>query len=269
MFGVNMDSAGSQPASPIPKPNRHCRRRFALAVMGALLLVIALILALPRRPGPPFAWLTQAEMARLTHPGPLTRLKEKVIILTLPLWMRYWNTQPQILVDSSLLTLSTAAAEQTGLGTPVATNGNGMRAWVLPPTELEALRQRLNVIPGASFGNKLRIHTVSGLGGQAFTGGTTPVAGINTPIGVTVHLIPKFVPSSVKLTLAVTSTEIGAPSGQAEAVRTNLAVACRVVLPNAGGLVVDGGNAWDASGKNHWLIISPVITDAQGNPKKP
>src|SRR5947207_2331065 len=266
-----MDSVAglSEPASPIPTPNRHCRQRFALALLGVLLLVITLLLTLASRSGPPFAWLTQAELAQLANPGPLTQLKEKVIILTLPLWMRFWNTQPQILADSSLLILPTAAAEQTGLGTPVATNGNGMRAWVLPPTELEALRQRLNVIPGASFGNKLRIHTVGGLGGQAFTGGTTRVAGINTPIGVTVHLIPKFVSSSVKLTLAVRSTEIGAPSGQAEAVKTNLAVACRVLLPNAGGLVVDGGGARDASGKNHWLIVSPTAVDARGNSIKP
>jgi hypothetical protein len=266
-----MDSVAglSEPASPIPKPNRYCRRRFALAMLGVLLLVITLLLTLASRPGPPFAWLTQAEMARLTYPGPLTRLKEKVIILTLPIWMRYWNTQPQILVDSSLLTLSTAAVEQTGLGTPVATNGNGMRAWVLPPTELKALRQRLNVLPGASSGSHLRIHAVSGMGVEAYTGRTTPMAGTNTPVGVTVHLIPKFVSSSVELTLAATSTEIGALSGRAEAVRTNLGVACRVLLPNAGGLVVDGGNARDASGQSRWLIISPTAVDARGNPIKP
>ena len=266
-----MDSVAglSEPASPIPKPNRYCRRGFALAMLGVLLLVITLLLTLASRPGPPFAWLTQGEMARLTHPRPLTRLKEKVIILTLPLWMRYWNTQPQILVDSSLLTLSTAAVEQTGLGTPVATNCNGMRAWVLPPTELKALRQRLNVLPDASSGTRLRIHAVSGMGVQAFTGGTTRIAGTNTPVGLTVHLIPKYVSPSVELTLDATWTEIGAPSGQVEAVKTNLGVACRVLFPNAGGLVVDGVNAWDASGKNHWLIVSPTTVDARGNPKKP
>jgi hypothetical protein len=95
------------------------------------------------------------------------------------------------------------------------------------------------------------------------------MAGTNTPVGVTVHLIPKFVSSSVELTLAATSTEIGALSGQAEAVRTNLGVACRVLLPNAGGLVVDGGNAPDASGQSRWLIISPTAVDARGNPIKP
>jgi len=206
-------------------------------------------------------------MARLTHPGPLTRLKEKVIILTLPIWMRYWNTQPQILVDSSLLTLSTAAAEQTGLGTPVATNGNGMRAWVLPPTELEALRQRLNVVPGAASESRLRIHAISGMGIQAFTGGTTSVAGTNAPVGLTIHLVPKFLSSSIALTYAATSTEVGALSGQPVAFRTNLAVACRVLLPNAGALVI--GSPGDASGKFHLLIITPIAVDAQGNPIKP
>ena len=100
-----MDSVAglSEPAPPIPRSNRHCRRQFAFVGLAVLLLVIIFLLTFGSRPGPPFTWLTQAEMVRLTHPGPLTRLKEKVIILTLPLWMRYWNTQPQILVDSSLL----------------------------------------------------------------------------------------------------------------------------------------------------------------------
>jgi hypothetical protein len=258
-----------EPASPIPKPNRHYRRRFALAVLGVLLLVIILFSTLASRSGPPFAWLTQAELAQLTQPGALTRLKDKVMILTAPLWLRYWNTQPQILVDSSLLTLSTAGAEQTGLGTPFATNSNGMRAWILRPAEWIALQQRLNVLPGASSRSRLRIQTASGIAGQTFTGGTTQVAGTNTPVGVTVHLIPNFISSSIKLSFAVSSTEMSASSGQAEAVRTNLAVACRVLLPNAGGLVVDGGNASDASGKSHWLIISPTVVDALGNPIKP
>ena len=56
---------------------------------------------------------------------------------------------------------------------------------------------------------------------------------------------------------------------ETKAVKTNLAVACRVLLPNAGGLVVDGGGARDASGKNHWLIVSPTAVDARGNPIKP
>src|SRR5439155_14224214 len=105
----------SEPVPPIPKSGRYGRRRFALAILGVLLLGITLFLALPPRPVPPFTWLTQSEMSRLTQPGPLTRLRDKVISLTAPLWRRYWNTQPQILIDSRLLTFSAATKEQTSL----------------------------------------------------------------------------------------------------------------------------------------------------------
>src|SRR6266550_2777952 len=123
----------SEPVPSIPKPNRQRRRRFALVVLVALLLVFALLLALASRPGPLFAWLTQAEMSRLTRPGPLTRLKDKVITLAAPILRRFWNTQPQILIDSRILTLSAAAADHAGLGAPVATNSDGMSAWILSP----------------------------------------------------------------------------------------------------------------------------------------
>jgi len=259
----------SETVSPIPKPNRHHRRRFALAVPGVLLLIVALLFALDSRPVPPFAWLTQAEMARLTQPGPLTRLKDKVVILTAPLWRHYWNRQPQILIDSRLLTLSAAATDQTGLGAPVATNTNGMRAWILSRAEMSTFLERLKATPDVQLLSRPRIQTASGAKGQMFMGETVSVAGINTPVGVTMELIPKIISGSIRLSFAVTSTEMGAPSGQAATVRTNLVLACRVLLPNAGGLVLDGGNARAGSGTNHWLIISPTAVDVQGRPIKP
>ena len=271
MFGVNMESTAgmAKPVLPIPKPNRRRRRRLVLAVLGMLVLVITLLLILLPRPGPPFVWLTPAEMARFTQPGPLTRLKHELMNLTAPLWRRYWSTQPQILVDSRLLTLSAAAADQTGLGAPVATNTDGMHAWILSPPELSTFLQRLKTTPDASLLSRPRIQTATGTKGQMFIGGTVSVAGINTPVGVTMDLIPNLISGSIRLTFALTSTEMKAPSGQAEALRTNLAVACRVLLPNAGGLVLEGGSARDANGTNHWLIISPTAVDARGNPIKP
>ena len=189
--------------------------------------------------------------------------------LTAPLWRRYWGTQPQILVDSRLLTLSAAAAAQTGLGAPVATNSDGVHAWILSPAELRPFLQRLKTTPDASLLSRPRLQTASGTKGQVFIGGTVSVAGTNTPVGVTLDLIPKIISGSIRLTFAVTATEIGTPSSQADAVRTNLAVACRVLLPNAGGLVVECGNTLDARGKSHWLIISPTAVDAWGKPTKP
>jgi hypothetical protein len=172
VFGVNMDSVVrfSEPASSIPRSNRHCRRRLAVAALGVVLLVLTVLLTLPSRPVPPFEWLTQTEMARLTQPGPLTRLKDKVINLTAPLWRRYWNRQPQILVDSRLLTLSDAGTDHTGLGTPVATNTDGMRAWILSPAELSGFLQRLKTTPDASLLSRPRAQTAAGTSARTFFG---------------------------------------------------------------------------------------------------
>ena len=266
-----MESAAglSEPVSPIPTPNRHGRRRFALAVLGLLLLIITLFLMVPSRPGPPFAWLTQAEMARLAHSGPFTRLKEKLMNLTAPLWRRYWNTQPRILIDSRLMTLSAAAADQTGLGAPVATNTDGMRAWILSPAEFSSFLQRLNTTPDASLLSRPRAQTAAGASARTFFGNTVLVAGKNVPIGLTLDLSPKVRSGSIQLLLCVTSIEsVAASSANAAALRTNLAVACRVLLPNSGGLVVAGGDTDDLRGTNYWLILSPTAVDARGQPRK-
>lgn len=259
-----------EPVSLIPKPKRHCRRRVVLGLLGMLVLLLILSLTLTPAPNPAFAWLSQAEIDQLTHPGSLTRLKDKLMHLTAPLWRRYWSTQPQILIDSRLLTLSATATDQAGLGAPVATNSHGLRAWTLSSAELGGLLQRLQAAPHVSLLSRPRIQTANGAQGQVFFGNTSYVAGTNLPVGVTMELVPQMISGSIKLTLGVSSTEIvSLASGYPAAVRTNLAVACRVCLSNAGGLVVEDASARDATGKTHWLIVSPIPLDARGNPIKP
>jgi hypothetical protein len=238
-------------------------------VLSVLLLVITLFFTLTSRPLPPVAWLTQAEMARRTQPGPLTRLKDKVISLTAPLWRRYWNTQPQILIDSRLLTLSAATADQTGLGAPVATNTDGMRAWILSSAELSGLLMRLKTTPEASLLGRPRAQTAAGTSARTFFGNTILVAGKNVPVGLSLEVSPKVRSESIQLLLAFTSSEsVASPAANAAALRTNLAVACRVVLPNSGGLVVNGGLTNGLGGANYWLILSPTAVDARGQPIK-
>jgi hypothetical protein len=266
---MELEAGLSGPVSPIPKSYRRGRRRFTLALLGVLLLVIVLFLLLASKPVTPFAWLTQAEMARLTQAGPLTRLKDKVMILTAPLWRRYWNRRPQILIDSRLLTLSTAAAEQTGLGAPVATNSDGMRAWILSPAELSSFLQRLKTTPDASLLSRPRAQTAAGTSARTFFGNTVLLAGNNVPVGLTLELSPEVRSGSIQVLLGVRSTEsVGSTATNAAALSTNLAVACRVLLPNSGGLVVAGGNSRDLRGTNYWLILSPTAVDARGQPIK-
>ena len=208
-------------------------------------------------------------MARLTHAGPLAQLKDKVISLTAPLWRRYWNTRPQILIDSRLLTLSAKAADQSGLGAPVAASHDGMRAWALSPTELSDLLQRLKTTPEVSLASRPRAQTASGTSARTLFGTIAVVAGKSVPVGLTLDLSPRVRSGSIQLLVGVTSTEwVVSPSVSAAVLRTNLAVACHVLLPNGGGLVVSGGNKRGFRGTNHWLILSPTAVDARGQPIK-
>jgi hypothetical protein len=199
------------------------------------------------------------------------RLKNKVMNLTAPLWRRYWNSRPQILIDSSLLAISAGVTEPAGLATPVATNANGMRAWILSAAELSTFQQRLTTISGASFLARPRAQTAAGTSVGTFFGSTGLVAGKNVPIGLTLYLAPEVRSGSIQLLVDFTSTSIesvASPSANAAALSTNLVVPCRVLVPNSGGLVVAGGNARDPRGTNYWLIIRPTAVDARGEPMK-
>src|SRR5437762_12699482 len=102
-----------------------------------------------------------------------------------------------------------------------------------------------------------------------FFGVTRLVSSRNFPIGLTFEVTPKVRSGSIQLLMGVTSSEfVESPPATAPAVSTNLAVACRVLLPNTGGLVVTGSNANHAQGTNYWLILLPTAVGAQGNPIK-
>jgi len=254
--------------------SRKCHRCTALKLgiiaSGVLLLAIAFLCFHSTPPDGKVVWLRPDELARIENGGPLARIRDKLMQWTAPLWKSYWSSQPQILIDSSLLTFSAAETDQTGLGAPVATNRDGMRAWILSSAELSAFRQRLNSIPDASLLNRPRAQTAAGASAQTFVGSTARLAGKNVPIGLTLDLAPKVRSGSLELLLGVTSTEmIVSPSANAtQVLSTNVALACRVLLPNSGGLVVASCNARHSYGTNYWLILSPTAVDARGNPIK-
>jgi hypothetical protein len=271
VFALNVDreQESSVPASPIPKRDHHWVWRLARAVLGTLLLVILVFFTLTSAPTPKVVWLTQAEMAHLKHRGPLTRLKDKFMNLTVPLWRHYWNTRPQVLIDSTLLTLPDEIVERINLGTPVATNADGLHAWIVSPAELNALKNRLQTMRGPWLIGKPRIQTASGVRGVWFAGRILAVASNSTPVGVSLDVNPQVVSDSISLSMEVTATEaLATQSATHDAIKTNLAVACRALLPDAGGLVLDSGNTKDSAGKRFWLIISPTILRVGRRPER-
>jgi hypothetical protein len=64
--------------------------------------------------------------------------------------------------------------------------------------------------------------------------------------------------------MGVVYSEGGQNKG-ASSIRTNLCVACRVTLPNAGGLLIKGADSRAENAINYWLLLCPTAIDAAGN----
>ncbi|PYI87466.1 MAG: hypothetical protein DME26_06055, partial [Verrucomicrobia bacterium] len=95
------------------------------------------------------------------------------------------------------------------------------------------------------------------------------VSGKLTPVGLTTELTPKVVSRSVKLTMAVTFTElIQPPPDSVSSIRTNFTAMCQAVIPNGGSLVVDGGTPKDGGENRYWLIVSPRVWNPVDKPTK-
>lgn len=264
-----MDSNPESPAQVSAPFNRHRRTTFKLGFIALSVLLLALIFffGTPTPPDDKVVWLTVGELARTKQGTPFRRMKDKLMDRIAAHWKSFWSSRPQILIDSRLLTLSKAAADQTGLGSPIATNSDGARAWILSAAELSRFLERLKTIPDTSLVGKPRAQTAAGASANVFFGETKLVSGNNVPIGLTLDVIPKVRSGSIQVLIGFSSTAfVPSPPADAPAVRTNLALACRVLLPNSGGLVVAGGNASHAQGTNYWLILSPTAVGARGNP---
>ncbi len=254
-----------EPKPVLPESATHSnkRRRFSkLQIAGfvsaILLLVVILVLVFTSLSASKVVWLTPAELARSTQPGPFTTFKQKVRNLAGPLWHRLRRTPRQITISSSLLTISSTTVKQISLGSPATTNANGMRAWILTPTESTELQQQLKTNSGAILLGNPSIMTLNGGQARLVVGNTAAMVG--TPrTATTVDLIPKVVSGAVKVTIAATSIENAMPSGNAQAVKTNFAVACQAVIPNGGSLVLDSGSPKDGSTNSYWLIVSPRV----------
>ena len=143
--------------------NRHRRTTFKVGIIALSVLLLALIIffCTSTPPDDKLVWLTVGELARTKQGTPFRRMKDKLMGWTAAHWKSFWSSRPQILIDSRLLTLSKAAADQTDLGAPVATNSDGARAWILSPAELSGLLQRLKTMPDASLLSRPRAQTAA------------------------------------------------------------------------------------------------------------
>jgi hypothetical protein len=278
----------SQPEAPVvPCPATGRKRRAVLWLSSATFLLVLLgwFIALRPMSGNNLVWLTPAQLARATQAGPLTKLKLKVARLVAPLGLLNWRFRPNILTRSTLMTLTTDAVQRAGLpSASSATNADGTRVWILSAAELNVLQQRLKLTPPASVLGAASVTSLSGRQATVFVGDNTSsaksgarLAGVVNRVGgsraqqshleqfgLRVDLNPKYVSGAIKVMLGATATQ--RMETDPAIFRTNLAVACRAIVPNAGALLVDTGETPASSGTNYWLIVSPTAVDSRGNP---
>jgi len=263
-WSMNAEPPGSEVSNPAPQ--RLARRWLKLALISVGVLAVAVLAVRPWKAPPQqtFVWLNPSQVTKATSPGPFTRLKYKVMNLTAPLWQRFRRPRQQVLIQANFVELPPGLGEQARLGPPMATNSDGTLAWSLSPSDLTDFQKFLDGTPEARQLGRPRIQTISGFQAAVTMGSSAPGSG-----GLGMDVTATIVSPAIRLLVKVQSTERaeGAP-GNAPSIKTNLALACRALLPNAGGLVLQAGKPKEPRATNCWLILSPTAIDARGKPIK-
>jgi len=233
-----------------------------LIVIGVLLIAATAFRPWKAAPEQAIVWLNPAQLNKA--PGPLTRLKDRVKNLSAPLWQRFRRPRQQVTIDANFIELPSGVGEQAHLGPPTTTNSDGTLAWILSPSYLTEFQKFLRDTPEARLLSRPKVTTISGMQAGMFVGSATPRMG-----GLGMDVTATFVFHAIKLQMKAQSTEVAESApGSGPTLRTNLSLACRVFLPNAGALVLQSRNPKEPNATNLWLILSPTAIDAAGNPIK-
>src|SRR5262249_36009985 len=151
---------------------------------------------------------------------------------TAPLWQPFRRPRRQVLVDANFIELPPGAREQAHLGPPITSNSDGTLAWILSSADLTEFQKFLRDTPDARQLSRPKVTTISGMQAGLFVGSATPGMG-----GLGMDVTATFVSHAIKLQMKAQSTEVAESArGSGPTLRTNLSLACRVFLPNAGAL---------------------------------
>jgi hypothetical protein len=258
------------PAAVVPN-RRRALRRFLIVIVSLLVVLVVLFLVFAS-PNPQFAWMTPAQMAQASRPGSLTQLKYKAMRLAGPLMRFYHSHRPNIHIAVNVFTASPIAG-QTDPDTLGLTNADGTRAWILALQELSVFQQRFKTNSSVHLVSGMNIQTRDGMSASVAMGSRFSVnaaTGTWTNIGTSIDALPKTSAGSINLLIHASSTELsGVSTTNGPVIKTNFSAACRVLLPDAGALVLNCRNADPSNPTNYWLIVSPVLVDATGKPIKP
>lgn len=227
--------------------------------------MVALVASYKTAPETNFVWLDQGQFARQMQPGRLKRLYYKVVNLTAPVWQRFRRPKTHIEIKAKILAVHGVTTGELGISAAVATNETGAQVWILSPSDLDDLRQRLKTANGIDVVNAASIITADGQPASLAAGHGHPKT--SAWIGVTLNVDPKVASHKFQLAMSANYTESNDDIANAP-ISTNLSAACRVRLPNAGGVMIAGPEPRDLNGTNYWLILSATAIDGFGKPIK-
>jgi hypothetical protein len=259
-----MDSATPAPVSHRPKRLRVWVFIAAACLVAVIVAIIASNSPNNTAPEPNFVWLDQSQFARPMQPGRLKRLYYKVVNITAPVWKHFTQPKTTILIDSKILAVHGLSRGDAGIRAAMATNQTGAQIWMLSPSELDDLRKRLKTAHGIDVVNAPRIMDSDGMPASIFVGQALPRT--SASVGVTIDVIPKIAAHHLQLAINGLYTEPN--DNPTIPIRTNLSAAFRVILSNAGGLLISSPLSRDLNGTNYWLILSATAIDGSGKPIK-
>ena len=171
--------------------------------------------------------------------------------LTAALWRQFSRKPRPIVISSSLLRL--VPADLTGFGTPISTNANGVKAWVLDSDKLRAFVPPLDAIRDSQTVMVFE-------GGRASLAASIPLNSSTSVARTTFHLsyAPKIVSDGVRLDVAVNPNST-APGG------TDM-TSIRARIPTAGALLLDCPTATSGVGRHSLFLFTPTIPPAATTP---
>jgi hypothetical protein len=248
-------------------------KRLIVIVCVVILLGAGLCLLLrPARPAP------LAPVIVMPLPYSIPRQKVSMFDRWVPRqasWAWVWRVKETLVGRPRICNLRATFVDCTGSGESLLTNvslakpqfthASGLRIWLLSEDVLGALNRDLRQAAGTEVLASPRIITASGMQASLCVGGTFPIKGVLTPVGLTMDFLPQVRPDATDITAVVELTEAITNQAGATAtssltnsmsIRTNLAVAARIQLPKGTGVFLLDGPPAAADGKRVGVLLS-------------
>jgi hypothetical protein len=241
-------------------------RWWMLAVVAGLGLALgpALLLRTPPLPPPP--------IIVMRPPYALSRQQTPLLERWLPRAASFWVWRLKRLVLGKLQVINVSGCvvrlgeDAAGVISEVAgkqdfTETNGVRVWLLPNTQLDQLRLRLQPIAGNEMVFSPRISTADGIQASMFVGSQMVLQGVTNQVGSVLDCLVRVRKQVNELTTAISLTEVvtndAGPSNTSVAIiKTNLDLAARLQVPKGSGVLILDTRADGENRKRMAFILS-------------